>query len=66
MQDPELLAEMQALMGGGAPSSKAAPKPETQQELAAQYKQYRQRALALKQQGDIAGARSLVGCSIVE
>ena len=58
MQDPELLAEMQALMGGGA--SKAAPKPETQQELAAQYKQYRQRALALKQQGDIAGARSVV------
>ena len=60
MQDPELMAEMQALMGGGAPGPKAAPKAETQQELNAQYKQYRQRAMALKQQGDIAGARSQV------
>ena len=60
MQDPELLAEMHALMGGEAPSAKPAPKPPTAQELTVQLKQYRQQAIALKQQGQLNEARNMV------
>ena len=57
MQDPALLAEMQALMGGDpAP----APKPATAQELTAQFKRCRQRAVALKNQGKLQEARKAV------
>ena len=55
--NPELLAEMQALMGGGpAP----APKPATAQELTAQFNRCRQRAVDLKKQGKLAEARKAV------
>ena len=59
MQDPELLAEMNALMGGDAPQP-AKPKPPTQQELVAQFQQHRQRAIALKKQGNLTEAKKAV------
>ena len=57
MQNPELLAEMQALMGG---DPTPAPKPATAQELTAQFNRCRQRALDLKKQGKLAEARKAV------
>ena len=60
MQDPELLAEMRAMMGDDAPSPQPAPKPPTPQQLTAQIKQCRQQAIAMKNQGNLAEARALV------
>ena len=57
MQNPELLAEMQALMGG---DPTPAPKPATAQELTAQFNRCRQRAVGLKKQGKLAEARKAV------
>ena len=57
MQNPELLAEMQALMGG---DPTPAPKPATAQELTAQFNRCRQRAVDLKKQGKLAEARKAV------
>ena len=57
MQNPELLAEMQALMGG---DPTPAPKPATAQELTAQFNRCRQRAVDLKKQGNLAEARKAV------
>ena len=57
LQNPELLAEMQALMGG---DPTPAPKPATAQELTAQFNRCRQRAVDLKKQGKLAEARNAV------
>ena len=57
LQNPELLAEMQALMGG---DPTPAPKPATAQELTAQFNRCRQRAVDLKKQGKLAEARKAV------
>ena len=57
LQNPELLAEMQALMGG---DPTPAPKPATAQELTAQFNRCRQRAVGLKKQGKLSEARKAV------
>ena len=57
LQNPEVLAEMQAVMDG---DPTPAPKPETAQELTAQFNRYRQRAVDLKKQRKHAEARKAV------